>query len=281
LDYFLARYYSSAQGRFTSIDPYNPISQSKDADDFKTFLNQPQSWNRYPYTINNPLIYVDPDGERWFYKVENGNLTDIQWVDPNDDGTYTSPGEGYQEFIPTKEKPSLVIMNGQKTVRYYLGETAEGGPEVKGYAMGTVQDHTMELVVEYLIFKGTGKLIEGGIGVVAGISARALQAWRAYRTARAIKAIETIFSDATKLAGKTPAEVEAGIGEVPSNWAVETLGKGSQKGNGWVLREYGANGQPTGRMIQWHPGGGHHGAAPYWKVSSGTTGTVRIGPQFK
>lgn len=41
-----------------------------------------------------------------------------------------------------------------------------------------------------------------------------------------------------------------------------------------ILREYGIK-EPTGRMIQWHPGGGHHGVNPYWKVSSGS-GTFRI-----
>jgi RHS repeat-associated protein len=53
LDYFGARYMSAAQGRFTSPDPHNEGVQ---------ILN-PQSWNAYSYTINSPLIYVDPDGE--------------------------------------------------------------------------------------------------------------------------------------------------------------------------------------------------------------------------
>ncbi len=63
LDYFLARYYSSTQGRFTSVDPYNPIVDSEDATDFVTYLSQPQNWNRYGYVLNNPLKYVDPFGE--------------------------------------------------------------------------------------------------------------------------------------------------------------------------------------------------------------------------
>ena len=54
LDYFIARYYSSLQGRFTSVDPL--ISSAKRA--------LPQSWNRYAYTYNNPLRFVDPNGEK-------------------------------------------------------------------------------------------------------------------------------------------------------------------------------------------------------------------------
>jgi RHS repeat-associated protein len=52
LDYFGARYFSSAQGRFTSpdpkIDPYD--------------IADPQTWNKYTYARNNPLRYVDADG---------------------------------------------------------------------------------------------------------------------------------------------------------------------------------------------------------------------------
>jgi RHS repeat-associated protein len=53
LDYFLARYYSGAQGRFTSVDPL--LASAEGA--------LPQSWNRYVYVLNNPLRLVDPDGQ--------------------------------------------------------------------------------------------------------------------------------------------------------------------------------------------------------------------------
>jgi len=52
LDYFGARYFSGAQGRFTSVDP---AMESADP-------SNPQSWNRYTYALNNPLRYKDPDG---------------------------------------------------------------------------------------------------------------------------------------------------------------------------------------------------------------------------
>ncbi|MFN0166383.1 MAG: RHS repeat domain-containing protein [Bryobacteraceae bacterium] len=52
LDYFGARYFSGAQGRFTSVDP---AMESADS-------SNPQSWNRYTYALNNPLRYTDPDG---------------------------------------------------------------------------------------------------------------------------------------------------------------------------------------------------------------------------
>jgi RHS repeat-associated protein len=54
LDYFGARYYSGAQGRFTSVDP---------AGIGKGHLIKPQLLNRYEYAINNPLRFFDPDGQ--------------------------------------------------------------------------------------------------------------------------------------------------------------------------------------------------------------------------
>ena len=54
LDFFGARYYASTQGRFTSTDPI--IMAPERALD-------PQQINLYAYTRNNPLRFVDPDGE--------------------------------------------------------------------------------------------------------------------------------------------------------------------------------------------------------------------------
>jgi RHS repeat-associated protein len=52
LDYFGARYLSSPQGRFTSPDPLLNSGRP----------DNPQSWNRYSYTFNNPLRFTDPTG---------------------------------------------------------------------------------------------------------------------------------------------------------------------------------------------------------------------------
>jgi RHS repeat-associated protein len=53
LDNFLARYFSSAQGRFMSPDPIG---------NFIADAANPQSWNMYSYVRNNPLANVDPTG---------------------------------------------------------------------------------------------------------------------------------------------------------------------------------------------------------------------------
>jgi RHS repeat-associated protein len=52
-DYFEARYYSSSMGRFMSPDDFWQ----------DTNLADPQSLNKYAYSRNNPLRYIDPTGE--------------------------------------------------------------------------------------------------------------------------------------------------------------------------------------------------------------------------
>jgi RHS repeat-associated protein len=51
LDYFGARFDSSSLGRFMSPDRG------------AMHMENPQSLNRYSYTLNNPLLYVDPNGK--------------------------------------------------------------------------------------------------------------------------------------------------------------------------------------------------------------------------
>jgi RHS repeat-associated protein len=53
LDWFGTRYLSGAEGRFTSPD--SVLLKT-------TWLGEPQRWNRYEYALDNPLKFVDPDG---------------------------------------------------------------------------------------------------------------------------------------------------------------------------------------------------------------------------
>jgi RHS repeat-associated protein len=59
-DYFGARYYSSAMGRFMSPDWSKGPQAVPYAD-----LENPQSLNLYAYVGNNPLTQVDADGHCW------------------------------------------------------------------------------------------------------------------------------------------------------------------------------------------------------------------------
>ena len=66
LDFFGARYFSGSQGRFTSPDPVTvtPVR-----------MLDPQMFNLYCYTRNNPLKYIDPDGRDLFLvNKDEGNF---------------------------------------------------------------------------------------------------------------------------------------------------------------------------------------------------------------
>jgi RHS repeat-associated protein len=75
LDYFGARYYSGAQGRFLSSD--NPKFSE---------VSDPQSWNLYSYVGNNPIVRVDPLGHNWF--DFSGSW---QWYEGADVDSYGKP----------------------------------------------------------------------------------------------------------------------------------------------------------------------------------------------
>jgi RHS repeat-associated protein len=72
LDCFPNRYYSSAAGRFASVDP--------------TFLSvsgtNPQTLNRYSYVLNNPLRFIDPLG-LWEldYREVNNKKGELDHID--------------------------------------------------------------------------------------------------------------------------------------------------------------------------------------------------------
>ena len=101
LDYSVARYYSSSQGRFTSSDPLNSSG----------IPLQPQSWNRYSCTINNPLLYVDPKGLIWGYR-DHGGIRTFTW--------YGSPSE-LDASGDTPWTQSQYFSNQAGTDAVYLG----------------------------------------------------------------------------------------------------------------------------------------------------------------
>jgi RHS repeat-associated protein len=90
LDYFGARYYGSALGRFTSPD------DGSDQDP-----GSPQSWNLYAYGRNSPLTGTDPSGHDWQVCESNGSncgtVTDDAAFDKfnKDTGNYVQGGNYY------------------------------------------------------------------------------------------------------------------------------------------------------------------------------------------
>lgn len=115
LDFFGARYYASMQGRFTSPDPLMASA----------YVENPQSWNRYSYALNNPLKYVDPDGMKSKpvfrdYKdlsdeerriLENSKVT----VGKGNDAQ-TLSGQALYDYMKTNQQKQLATFLNQTAV---------------------------------------------------------------------------------------------------------------------------------------------------------------------
>jgi RHS repeat-associated protein len=111
LDYSINRYYSSTQGRFTSPDPGNAGAD----------VGDPQSWNGYAYSLNNPLRYIDPDGLRWAQATVDGGIQ-YQWFD--DDEKDANGQTAYGRALGSGW--SAVTFNGSGTLSFTNGLLAPG-----------------------------------------------------------------------------------------------------------------------------------------------------------
>jgi RHS repeat-associated protein len=91
LDYFQARYMSSAQGRFMSADP---------SGDFVASTANPQSWNMFSYVLNNPFRFVDPSGRACVYSGSG------DYGDPNN---YEDDSSGGQDCATAFGSPATQV----------------------------------------------------------------------------------------------------------------------------------------------------------------------------
>jgi len=130
LDYFGARYMSSAQGRFTSPDA--PFADQHPED--------PQSWNLYAYGRNNPLQFIDPSGQS--IELAGSEEERQKQLKALQDAVGKKAGS-YLYSNAEKDKA------GNSTGRYFVG-VLSGGPSGKG--------------PEFADINGASSLLSGVIG---------------------------------------------------------------------------------------------------------------------
>lgn len=132
LDFAQARYYSSLAGRFTSVDPSMASGRTV----------APQSWNRYSYTINNPLKYTDPTGLDW-------------WYDPNSEHpipmySATDPGGNFKRWTETYGYVFQPYNAGGRWIAL--------NPFAPEYFLTDTREHAAE---QFAVWAGKGGLISG------------------------------------------------------------------------------------------------------------------------
>ena len=83
LDFAEARYYNNQHGRFTAVDPL--LASGKSAN--------PQTFNRYAYGLNRPLVLNDPTG------LQAGTVvTGTTYYNPSTDIYQIGPGTGFVKY---------------------------------------------------------------------------------------------------------------------------------------------------------------------------------------
>ena len=146
LDYFLARYYSSMQRRFVSVDPENAGANP----------NDPQSWNGYGYAFNNPLKYQDPDGLT--VKICG---TDGQCTDANSDLSDEDFAKYFRHNKNIKLKDGNIYQNGE-----LIGSFARGPCDecLYGTALNEIGRRVDPIPKAVATFAGASVLLGTGAG---------------------------------------------------------------------------------------------------------------------
>lgn len=110
LDFAQARMYQNKHGRFTTVDPLMASAS----------LINPQTFNRYTYTGNNPINYTDPSGLKW---VQDGNY-EIYWIDDKEDlngrvdvtGQTLTLGGGCDQIAGCVRDGAVVTFNEDRSI---------------------------------------------------------------------------------------------------------------------------------------------------------------------
>ena len=229
LDYFGARYYGSTQGRFTSPDPL--LSSGKPT--------EPQSWNRYSYCINNPLVYVDPSGMTITWLQDKNGTNYIGIEDEKIIKQYLSDGWTRVQFDK----------NGEYSYKAMYYEPRDGTSSIGTYTL--CQDGSaywkerpiteQEMFENYIRKQRENAFAETILGLAAGF------------------ALGPLFEEPVSGPGETPTELPTTANDSPSFLGQETggaipvpegaSGPGAvRSGNGFMFRD-GAGGNGLAQEV--------------------------------
>jgi len=182
LDYFINRYYSSAHGRFSSVDPENAGANEDD----------PQSWNGYSYARSNPVLYTDPDGLAYIV------------CDPNGKNCSTVSDQQFYDARRADTKAGLEYTGNRDF--FEGGQIKVDGQVQYTYQQISIDDPTREFIFQMrrqtapipkatLAFFGLSAALGTGGGVAyyyLGTSALTTGANLAYRGYRTLKVLQNV-----------------------------------------------------------------------------------------
>lgn len=110
--------YENRHGRFTAVDPL--LASGKSAN--------PQTFNRFVYTLNSPINLVDPSGlspDDWY--VKNEGEVEVFRTDESSDRYYAwdSNKNGWVR-IATLKKKEVALPNGEKILLVQFPQSGYG-----------------------------------------------------------------------------------------------------------------------------------------------------------
>jgi RHS repeat-associated protein len=247
LDYFGARYYSSAMGRFSSPD------NGEDQD-----MQDPQSWNLYPYVRNNPVTNTDPDGRDCVVQSRVDDNHETVSVSSGDcKGKGTGSGEratyvsGHVDGYSANGGNSLDISStnadGSTTTTNAKGAPAFDHPGIDGPAnaaiFGQIGNNGMGAIKYFTIGSVAGGAIGGELlaGGIIGAGAEGVSL---------ITEEATVLARASSAVGNQGAKVASR--EVAEAIAKRFVGEGGrpllERGTGKVIGEISADGT---KIVRW------------------------------
>jgi RHS repeat-associated protein len=156
LDYFGARYYWSSAGRWTSPDDvFNDMDPA-----------DPATWNRYAYVRNNPLRYVDPNGED-AWDILGGAINAI--------GSNINFGRGRVESDNEDFQVGQMIGDAISTVAgaaemYVGGQGAASGVALSLTGEGAIAGVPLAVASTGLAAHGTSMLYQGASNLGKGLA---------------------------------------------------------------------------------------------------------------
>jgi len=142
LDFFAARYFSGAQGRFKSAD--EPFIDQNPGD--------PQSWNLFSYGRNNPLRYIDPTGRACI--VEK-------------DGTEHNDNSGGQPCSEAHESQKFTVRDNNLFIEYAGVTLLVGNGDFRPVSERSMRGETVNLFLNLSVLGDAFKL-----GMVLGPAAK-------------------------------------------------------------------------------------------------------------
>ena len=265
---FEARLYDARIGRWLTKDPAG------------------QFWSPYVGMGNNPVSGVDPDGRKTLTRIidANGNYHDIadgsnavfQWF--GDQFKFMGYGyDGYDggfqaldRWIPGINKGGLGTLDAFVSQKLGWDEFMVDGTNYKTsnwFAKSTGNIDNCNIDVDLLLLGyGLAKMTFTAAEVAANTGTTALR-----QVGTALESVDDVMLNPSLVNGKSYAQVRGVLSE-SEGWVNSVMTKTRGADKGWVYRQVNASGQPTGKLIQYHPGSVRHFEGnPYWKVSNGSS----------